>query len=122
MNWKLFTYTSFPESSTTIVIQRVSAALGVFLMTVALAACVGSVKPVPTQESQDAPPTKTAEALKPAEPVPAAPPPSEPDAPVLPLPPVSKSQPDTTSTQEEIPVVEAKPVMVTGQRQSYTAD
>ena len=91
---------------------------------ITLAACVSPPKPVPTQESQEAAPPRaeTTEAPKPAEPVPAAPPPSTPEAPVVPLPPVSRSQPDTTSTQEEVPTVEANPVLVMAQRQSYTAD
>lgn len=102
-----------------IIRQRLPASLLVF--TVAVTACVAPVKPVPTQESQEASPpsTEIAETSKPTESVPAEPPPASPEPPVIPLPPVGGNQPEGPSTQEEIPVVEAKPVMVTAQRGSY---
>lgn len=96
--------------------------VGPMLFAIMVTACVGPPKPMPTQESQEAPPSsiETAETSKPTESVSAELPPSVPDTPVIPLPPVGGNQRDSTATQDEIPVVEAKPVMVTAQRDTYT--
>ena len=98
-------------------IIRQSLPVSLVLLTFTLPACVAPVKPVPTQESQEAaaPLPQAIEMSKPADPAPSAP-----EAPVVPLPPVGESRPETIATQEEIPVVEAKPVMVMAQRDAYT--
>jgi iron complex outermembrane receptor protein len=92
----------------------------------ALTACIGPVKPVPTQQSQEAPPpTEIADAPKSVEPVPpeGVPAPSAP--PPVPLPPIGMGQPTAPQRdeeirgKEEIPVVEAKPVIVAAARESY---
>lgn len=91
----------------------------VLLSFTALTACIGPIKPVPTQQSQEAPPPapETAEAPKPAEPAPSGslsvPPPP------LPIP----SQAELSiPTEGDIPVLEAKPVHVNAQRESYKVD
>lgn len=106
------------------VITRLYLPAGLLSLTVAVTACVAPVKPVPTQESQEASPpsTETAEASKPTESVPTEPRPASPKPPVIPLPPVGEHQPEGPSTQEEMPVLETKPVVITAQRGSYTAD
>jgi iron complex outermembrane receptor protein len=94
--------------------------IGALLLAIIVAACAGPVKPVLTQESRDpSPTTETAEAPKPVEPTPSAPPLPAPDAPVVPLPPVSSGQPDGTVAQDEAPVLETQPVLVTAPRESY---
>lgn len=87
----------------------------------ALTACIGPIKPVPTQQSQEAPPpsTETAEAPKSAEPAP-----SEAQQAVvppvpLPIPPQAEAP---IPTQGDMPVLEAKAVHVTAQRESYKRD
>jgi iron complex outermembrane receptor protein len=99
-----------------------SVILGSVLLTLAVTACIGPVKPVPTQQSQEAssPTTETAESSKPMESVPSAAAPSKPIAPVVPLLPIGVGQPTASSGNEDIPVIEAKPVFVTAQRESYT--
>ncbi|NOS77527.1 MAG: TonB-dependent siderophore receptor [Nitrospira sp.] len=95
--------------------------LGVVLCLTAFTACIGPVKPVPTQQSQEAPPssTETADARKSPEPdSPEAPQPVAPPVP-LPLP----SQADAPiPTEGDVPVLEAKPVHVMALRESYKVD
>lgn len=95
--------------------------IGVVVCALALSACIGPVKPVPTQQSQEAPPPppETADVPKAAESIPSDTPPSAPSAPILPLPPIGLGQPVEPRGQEEIPMVEAKPVLVAAQRESY---
>jgi iron complex outermembrane receptor protein len=89
-----------------------------------LSACVGPVKPVPTQQVEE-PPPQTPESVESAQ-VAEPPQPERPAVsqamPSLPLPPTGESRPGAIQTQEEIPVVEANPVLVTAPRESYTAD
>jgi iron complex outermembrane receptor protein len=101
------------------------ASLSALLLTFTLvvAACTGSVKPVPTQESQEASPSPipaTTEAPKPAEPGPSEPPASPSTAPSLPVPPLGAAPPSESDKTEETPVLETQPVLVTAQRESYT--
>ena len=99
------------------------ALFGSVILTTAMTACIGPVKPVPTQQSQEAPaPTETADASKPVEPALSEPPPLEPEAPVDPLPPIGSSQPSGPQMPDDVPVIEAKPVFVTAQRESYAVD
>ena len=91
------------------------------LLTITLAACVGPVKPVPTQESRETspPPSEVAEAPKPVEPVPAERA-TIPDGP-LPVPPLANgAQEPLVPTEPDTPVVEANPVLVTASRDAYT--
>ncbi|MCX5727449.1 MAG: TonB-dependent siderophore receptor [Nitrospirae bacterium] len=94
-------------------------------MTIALTACIGPIKPVPTQQSQEAPPppTETADAPKQVEPVsPDAPPSPQQTPPAtlpVPLPPVGLGQPIEPQEKGEMPVVESKPVLVAASRESY---
>ena len=87
----------------------------------AFTACIGPIKPVPTQQSQEAPPpsTEAAEAQKPTEPASSeAPPPA-----VLPIPlPIPPQADAPIPTEGDVPVLEAKPVHVTAQRESYKRD
>ncbi|NOT21732.1 MAG: TonB-dependent siderophore receptor [Nitrospiraceae bacterium] len=87
----------------------------------AFTACIGPIKPVPSQQSQEAPPppTETAEAPKPVEPAPSDTPPSVPSVPAVQLPPIGVGQPSARQEKEEMPVVEAKPVLVAASRESY---
>ena len=67
------------QCSASIVVSRVSSAiLGSVMLTMALTACIGPIKPTPTQQSQEAtpPPIETAEAPKPVELAPSDAPPS----------------------------------------------
>ncbi|TKB94596.1 MAG: TonB-dependent receptor [Nitrospira sp.] len=108
----------------TLAVSRIpSALLGSVILIIALAACIGPVKPVPTQQSQEAPPppTETAEAPKPIELAPSEAPPAVPNAPALPLPPLSLGQSTAPQEKEEMPMVEAKPVLVAASRESYMA-
>lgn len=84
-----------PHTSRLIMNRGCSAILGSVILIIALAACIGPVKPVPTQQSQEAPPppTETAEAPKAAEPAPSDAPPSVATAPALPLPPIGIGRP-----------------------------
>lgn len=94
---------------------------GALFCLVAFTACLGPIKSVPTQQSQEAPPSSAeiAEAHKPSESIPAEAPPSV--VPLVPLP--TPSQVDATvSTEGDEPVLEAKPVQVTAQRVSYKVD
>lgn len=109
-------------SSSTRITRRISRTVpGAFLIAIALTACIGPIKPVPTQQSQEAPPppTATAEAPEAAEPAQTDTPPSVPIAPALPLPPIGAGQPIGSQGKEEMPVVEAKPVVVVASRESY---
>lgn len=99
-----------------------SLALSLALLMITPAACVSPPKPVPAQEGQDAQPGSTAEAPKSPEPPQSAPSSAAPDTAVAPLPPVGRSQAETAATGEEVPVLEAQPVLVTALRESYTAD
>lgn len=91
----------------------------VLLSFTALTACIGPIKPVPTQQSQEAPPPapETAEAPKPAEPAPSG------SLPVPPLPlPIPSQAELSIPTEGDIPILEAKPVHVSAQRESYKVD
>ncbi len=97
---------------------RSSVSFIVLFLLLIVAACAGPVKPVPTTEQEErlAQPSERAEAAKPEEP-------GSREAvaqPNVPVPPLDRSQTETVPTQEEIPVVEAKPVLVTASRDSYT--
>jgi len=95
--------------------------IGVVVCALALSACIGPVKPAPTQQSQEAPPpTETADAPNPVEPVSPDAPPSPQQTPPVPLPPIGMGQSPAPQGEEEIPVLEAKPVVVTASRESYT--
>ncbi|MCX5727369.1 MAG: hypothetical protein NTZ28_00735, partial [Nitrospirae bacterium] len=121
MNTPSTIHACFRQLSTLIMSRGSSAILGSVILTLALTACIGPVKPVPTQQSQEAPPppTETADAPKPVEPAPSEALPSVPSAPVLPLPPIGMGQPTAPQGEEAIPVVEAKPVLVAASRESY---
>lgn len=100
---------------------------GVFavtLLTISLVACIGPVKPVPTQQSQEATPsaTETTETPKTVVPTPPDTPPAQSAIPPMPLPSIDVARPAAPQGEEEIPVVEANPVVVTAQRESYRAD
>ena len=121
MNVSSSTHAYSQRKSTLILSRGPSVALGAVLLTIALMACIGPTRPVPTQESQEAPPppTETADAPKPVEPAPSEAQPSVPSAPVLPLPPIGMGQPTAPQGKDEMPVVEAKPVVVVASRESY---
>ena len=93
--------------------------LAVLLSFMALTACIGPIKPVPTQQSQEAPPpaTDTAEAPKPAEPAPSG----ALAVPPLPLPIPAQAE-ARIPAEGDMPVLEAKPVHVMAQRESYKVD
>lgn len=97
----------------------VASMLSVLLCVTAMAACVGPVKSVPTKESQETSPAAE-ESAQIAEPVPVEPPGISP----VPVP-LPASVPDSTreapaAMEGEPPVLEAKPVQVTAQRESYS--
>ena len=95
--------------------------LGALFCLVAFTACIGPIKPVPTKQSQEAPSpsTEITEAPKPAEPDPSEAQPSV--LPPVPLP--IPSQADAPIPIEgDVPVLEAKPVHVTAQRESYKVE
>ncbi|TKB57110.1 MAG: TonB-dependent siderophore receptor [Nitrospira sp.] len=102
-------------------VTRTGHILVTILCLTAFTACIGPIKPVPTQQSQEAPPpsTETAEPSKPAEPAPSEPSAAPSGILPLPLPPIGASQPIKPEERGEMPVVEAKPVMVIASRQSY---
>ena len=115
------THACSQRKSSHIMSRGSSVALAVFLMTIALTACIRPVKPVPTQQGQEAPPppTEIAEAPKPVEPAPSeAPPPAT--LPV-PLPPMRMGQPTAPQAKEELPVVEVTPVLIVAQHESSVA-
>lgn len=94
-------------------------ALGCVLL-MGITGCIGPVKPAPTPQSQAEQPsssTETAEAPQALEPAPSTIP--EPRAPVLPLPPIGSGQPTIAQNREQMPVVEAKPVHIVAQRDTY---
>lgn len=101
-------------------LQTVSLLLLMCLVT----ACINQPKPMPTAEQQEppAPPTESADAAKPAELVAPEKAPVVSEGAAVPLPPIGEPKPEPLTMQEEIPVVEASPVVVTAQRESYTAD
>ena len=121
MNLSVTTHACSQQQFSAIMRRGSSVALVAFLLTIALTACIGPVKPVPTQQSQEAspPPTETADASKPVEPAPSNTPPTPPTTLPVPLPPIGMGQPTAPQGQEEIPVVEAKPVLVVASRESY---
>ncbi len=88
----------------------------------ALTACTGPVKPVPTQQSQEAPPlTETAAAPKPSEPAPSEPT-TKPEA-SRPVPPIGAgTQQPPISPEPDVPVLEARPVQVVASRESYKVE
>ncbi|NOT21735.1 MAG: TonB-dependent receptor plug domain-containing protein [Nitrospiraceae bacterium] len=130
MNVSSATHACSPHKSTLIMSRALSVALGTVLMTIALAACIGPVKPVPTQQSQKAPPppTETGEVPKLVESAPSDAPPPPPATLPVPHPPIGMGQPSVLQGEEEIrgkdeiPVVEAKPVVVAANRGSYRVE
>ena len=107
-----------PSSTCGAVIGRL---LGMFLCLVAFTACIGPIKPVPTQQSQEAPSpsTEAAEIQKPTEPASSEAPPTS----GVPVPLLIPPQADAPiPTEGDVPVLEAKPVHVTAQRESYKRD
>jgi iron complex outermembrane receptor protein len=123
MNMSSTTHACSQHKSSRIMSRGSSVALAVFLMTIALTACIRPVKPVPTQQSQEAPPppTEIAEAPKPVEPAPSEAPPPPPATLPVPLPPMGMGQPTAPQAKEEIPVIEAKPVLIVAQQESSVA-
>ena len=95
--------------------------LVIFLCLTGFTACIGPIKPVPTQQSQEAPPpsTETADPSKLAEPAPPEPSAATSGVLPVPLPPIGASQPIEPEEKGEMPFVEAKPVTVIASRQSY---
>lgn len=87
------------------------------LFAMSLTACVGPLKPIPTVQKEELPaqPTEDAKTEKPVEP-------ASPIEPMVPLPPIGERESDEKSTEENGSVMEAKPVLVTAPRVSYTAD
>ncbi|HBR52026.1 MAG TPA: hypothetical protein DEA71_18360, partial [Nitrospira sp.] len=85
-------------------------------------ACIGPIKPVPTAHKQEPPPqfTDTADAAKSSEPTPPQPVSAPFSEAALPLPVPGIGQPDSPAQQEELPVVESRPVQVVAQRESYS--
>ncbi len=123
MNLSSTTY-AYSRQQTTLTLRRGrSAILGSVILTIALTACMGPIKPVPAQQSQEAspPPTATADASETAESASSEPSSSTPAASPMPLPPIGSGLPIEPQTQEEVPVVEAKPVLVVAARESYNA-
>jgi hypothetical protein len=123
MNMSSTTQACFQQQSTRIVSRGFSVALGSVILSLALTACIGPVKPVPTQQSQEAPPppTETADTPKQVEPAPADAPPSPSATLPVPLPPIGVNRPAGPQETGEVPFVEAKPVLVTASRESCTA-
>ncbi len=112
---------SVPNSLVTTGCRRgvvVGRLLTIVLCLTAFTACVGPVKPVPRQQSQAVPPpsTETVEAPKPPEPVPPEVLPS--DSPSVPLP-LPRQEDASAQIGGDEPVLEANPVQVTAQRESY---
>lgn len=106
--------------------SRSSVPFSVVFILLLLSACIGPVKPVPTvqKEEPQAPSTTTREVPPASEPAPSE---GIPDFTPLaqlgiPLLPVAQGQTAPLAPQEETPVVEASPVLVSAQRDSYTAD
>ncbi len=99
-----------------------AATLPVLICVSVMAACVGPGNPVPTKESQEISPAvaESAQIAKPAEPVPVEPA----DIPPVPLPLPPSAQDSVreapTAIEGEPPVLEAKPVQVMAQRESYS--
>ncbi len=100
--------------------RSASVALGAFLLSLTLTACISPTKPIPAAGQPESPATETADVTKAGEPTASETTSTSPERPTISLPPIGKSQPESTPMQEEIPVVEAKPVMVMAQRESYT--
>ncbi|TKB72319.1 MAG: TonB-dependent siderophore receptor [Nitrospira sp.] len=121
MNVSLTTHACPQRKSSRIISRGLSIALGAFLMTIALTACIGPIKPVPTQQSQEVPPppTETAKTTEAVEPTPPEASPSPTVTPPVPIPPIGSGQPIEPQEKGEVPVVEAKPVLVVAQRESY---
>lgn len=100
----------------------VSRSLSVVLTLVALTACIGPHKPVPTHKAEAAPAPAPERADGPA-PVEVMPAPTEtaagslPPSPPVPPPTVERSQP----TSPDVPVVDVKPVYIMAQQESYHA-
>ncbi len=114
-------HTCSQHQSTRIMSRGRSTILGSVILTIALTACIGPIKPVSTQQGQEAPPppTETADASKLVEPAPSEASPSPRVTPPVPLPPIGSGEPIGPQDKEEIPVVEAKPVLVAASRESY---
>ncbi|NOS77519.1 MAG: TonB-dependent siderophore receptor [Nitrospira sp.] len=103
-----------------------SVIFGSVILSLVVTACIGPIKPVPTQQSQEAaPPTETADAQKRVEPVSSEAPLSPQQTPLVPLPPIGMGQVTASQGREELPgkdempVLEAKPVLVVASRESY---
>ncbi len=84
----------------------------------ALAACAGPIKPVPTQRSEASQPpaTEQAESPQPEQVIPSRPAAESPLP--LPVPPIAEL---SRSAESDLPVVEANPVMVVAKRDAYVA-
>ena len=96
--------------------------LATLLCLSAFTACTGPVKPVPTQQSQEAPPpTETADTPTSSEPAQSEPT-MEPEAP-LPVPPIGAgTQQPPIAPEPDAPVLEANPVNVIASRVSYKVE
>ncbi len=86
------------------------------------AACIGPIKPVPTTHKQEPSPqsTEAADKVKLSESAPPQPAPASPPETALPLPVPGIGQPGSPAQQDEVPVVEARPVQVVAQRDAYS--
>lgn len=84
----------------------------------ALAACTGPIKPVPTQRSEapQPPPAVQTESLQAEQTIPSKPAAASPLP--LPVPPIAES---SRSAEGDLPVVEANPVLVVAKRDAYVA-
>lgn len=99
------------------IFTRQPQAVGLVLFTFLVTACVSQPKPVQTPQAEEAP-APAEEPIKPSASTEAAP--AEPTvAPPVPLPAPSVTE-LPRPTEDDIPVVEARPVMVTAQRDTYT--
>ncbi|HNP60018.1 MAG TPA: TonB-dependent siderophore receptor [Nitrospirales bacterium] len=104
-------------------LTRVAHIVATLFCLTGLTACMGPAKPVPPTQShaEQAPPaTETVEGPKTLDPAPAPVP--EPRIPLLPFPPIGSGQSIEEQDKVEVPVVEAKPVHVTAQRESYNVE
>ena len=122
MNLSLTTHVCSQKKSALLMGRGPSAILGSVILALALTACTSPIKPVPTQQSQEAPPppAETAEAPKPVEPAPSEAPPAPPATLPVPLPPIGMGQPATPQGKEEMPVVETKELVIVASRETYS--
>lgn len=99
-----------------------AAKLSVLICVSVMAACAGPVNPVPTKDPQGISPAvaESAQVAKSAEPVPVEPAGSPPLPLPLPSSALDSAREAPTSVEGEPPVLEARPVQVTAQRESYS--